>query len=73
MNRAWVSQAAEWIENKEKVLQTIARDLASGQIIIRSKCNRKIDIPHDAEAYKWRHLINNYVSKIKDFRGVNTR
>jgi glutamine kinase len=31
-----VFQVAEWTENKEKVLQTIAKDLASGQIIIRS-------------------------------------
>ncbi len=30
-------------------------------------------IPHDEEAYKWRHLIENYFSKIKEFRGVNTR
>ena len=41
--------------------------------VIPSKCNRKIHIPHDAEAYKWRHLIENYFSKIKEFRGVNTR
>ena len=37
------------------------------------RSTRKIHIPHDEEAYKWRHLIENYFSKIKDFRGVNTR
>ena len=41
--------------------------------VIPAKRNRKIHIPHDEEAYKWRHLIENYFSKIKDFRGVNTR
>jgi len=41
--------------------------------VIPAKCNRKIAIPHDEEAYKWRHLIENYFSKIKEFRGVNTR
>ncbi len=30
-------------------------------------------IPHDEEIYKWRHLVENYFSKIKEFRGVNTR
>ena len=41
--------------------------------VIPSKRNRKVHIPHDEEAYKWRHLIENYFSKIKEFRGVNTR
>lgn len=41
--------------------------------VIPAKTNRKVDIPHDKEAYKWRHLIENYFSKIKEFRGVNTR
>ncbi len=41
--------------------------------VIPAKRNRKIHIPHDQEVYKWRHLIENYFSKIKEFRGVNTR
>jgi transposase len=41
--------------------------------VIPSKCNRKLHIPHDEEAYKWRHLVENYFSKIKEFRGINTR
>ena len=45
----------------------------SAEAVIPAKCNRKIHIPHDEEAYKWRHLIENYFSKIKEFRGVNTR
>ena len=46
------------------------RDAAA---IIPTKRNRVVHIPHDEEAYKWRHLIENYFSKIKEFRGVNTR
>ena len=41
--------------------------------VIPAKRNRKIHIPHDEEVYKWRHLIENYFSKIKEFRSVNTR
>lgn len=43
------------------------------EAVIPAKCNRIIHIPHDQEAYKWRHLIENYFSKIKEFRGFNTR
>ncbi len=50
-----------------------ALDEQCAQAIIPAKRNRKVHIPHDEEAYKWRHLVENYFSKIKDFRGVNTR
>jgi len=43
------------------------------EAVIPAKRNRIKAIPHDKEAYKWRHLVENYFSKIKDFRGVNTR
>ena len=43
------------------------------QAVIPAKRNRKTYIPHDEEIYKWRHFIENYFSKIKKFRGVNTR
>ena len=43
------------------------------QAVIPAKRNRLVHIAHDAAAYKWRHLIENYFSKIKEFRGVNTR
>jgi len=45
----------------------------NAEAVIPAKRNRVINIPHDAEVYKWRHLIENYFSKIKEFRGVNTR
>jgi transposase len=43
------------------------------EAVIPAKRNRKVYIPHDEEVYKWRHLIENYFCKIKEFRGVNTR
>jgi len=53
-------------------LRQILRE-KEAEAVIPAKRNRKIHIPHDVEAYKWRHLIENYFSKIKEFRGVNTR
>lgn len=41
--------------------------------VIPARRNRKIRLPHDREVYKWRHLIENYFSKIKEFRGASTR
>ena len=41
--------------------------------VIPARRHRKTPIPHDVDVYKWRHLIENYFSKIKEFRGVNTR
>jgi transposase len=43
------------------------------EAVIPSKADRKEVIPHDQAKYQWRHLIENYFSKIKDFRSVNTR
>jgi len=37
--------------------------------VIPSKANRKIQRDFDAEVYKWRHLVENYFAKIKEFRG----
>ena len=48
-------------------------DRREAQAIIPARRNRIMHIPHDTEAYKWRHLIENYFSKIKEFRGVNPR
>lgn len=48
-------------------------DRRDAEAVIPAKRNRILHIPHDTEAYKWRHLIENYFSKIKEFRGVNTR
>jgi transposase len=43
------------------------------EAVIPSKADRKQPIPFDWGKYRWRHLIENYFSKIKEFRSVNTR
>jgi transposase len=46
---------------------------SDAKAVIPSKRDRKTPIPHDGEMYEWRHAIENYFSKIKEFRAVNTR
>ena len=41
--------------------------------VIPPKENRKIQRDYDVEVYKWRHLVENYFAKIKEFRGIATR
>ncbi|UOA34084.1 hypothetical protein DSM110093_03919 (plasmid) [Sulfitobacter sp. DSM 110093] len=41
--------------------------------VIPPKANRKHQRDNDADAYKWRHLVENYFAKIKEFRGIATR
>ena len=41
--------------------------------VIPAKTDRKTPIPHDAEMYKWRHLIENVFQRIKEFRRIATR
>ena len=41
--------------------------------VIPSKADRATRIPHDAEMYKWRHLIENFFCHLKAFRRIATR
>jgi len=41
--------------------------------VIPAKSDRKAPIPHDAEMYKWRHLVENFFQQIKEFRRIATR
>ena len=41
--------------------------------VIPSKADRKNPIPHDVDMYRWRHLVENYFAKIKEFRRIATR
>ncbi len=41
--------------------------------VIPPKANRKQQIPYDKQMYQWRHLVENYFAKIKEFRGIATR
>ena len=40
--------------------------------VIPPKTNRKHQRDYDADVYKWRHLVENYFAKIKEFRGIAT-
>ena len=35
--------------------------------------NRIVQRDYDADVYCWRHLVENYFAKIKEFRGIATR
>ena len=48
-------------------------DDRKAEAVIPAKRHRIKPTPHDEDVYKWRHLIENYFSKIKEFRGVSTR
>ena len=41
--------------------------------VIPPKANRKQQIDYDKDMYRWRHLVENYFAKIKEFRGIATR
>src|SRR3546814_10081972 len=41
--------------------------------LIPSNASRAGAIPYDEEMYKWRHLVENFVQKIKEFRRIATR
>jgi transposase len=46
---------------------------ADCQVVIPPKSNRTEQRPYDEEMYKWRHLIENFFQKIKEYRGIATR
>ena len=41
--------------------------------VIPPRSNRKVIIDSDTEMYRWRHLVENYFAKIKEFRSIATR
>jgi transposase len=43
------------------------------QAVIPPKADRTTRIPCDFEMYKWRHLVENFFCKIKEFRRIATR
>jgi transposase len=48
-------------------------DARGATAVIPPKANRMHQRDYDATAYKWRHLVENYFAKIKEFRGIATR
>lgn len=41
--------------------------------VIPPKRNRIVAIEYDKEMYKWRHLVENFFAKLKEFRRIATR
>jgi transposase len=41
--------------------------------VIPARKGRKNPAPHDAEKYKWRHLVENYFQKLKEFKRIAMR
>ena len=52
---------------------TLAQLLRANLLPEAWKADRTTRIPHDAEMYKWRHLIENFFCRLKAFRRVATR
>lgn len=48
-------------------------DRRGASAVIPPKANRKIKRDYDRHAYKWRHLVENFFGKIKEFRAIATR
>ena len=44
-------------------------DERGASAVIPPKSNRKVQRDYDTHMYKWRHLVENYFAKIKEFRG----
>jgi len=42
-------------------------------LAVPSTQHRKTPIPHDAEMYKWRHLVENCIQRLKEWRRIATR
>ncbi len=43
------------------------------EAVIPAGRGRKHPATHDEDKYKWRHLVENWFQKIKEFRGIATR
>lgn len=41
--------------------------------VIPPKSNRRFPAGFDRDTYKWRHLIENFFGKLKEYRGIATR
>lgn len=55
----------------ERVLKRLTE--ADREAVIPPKSNRKEQREYDQEAYKWRHLIENFFAKLKQYRAIATR
>lgn len=52
------------------------RDALTGagiEAVIPPKSNRRFPAAFDRDTYKWRHLIENFFGKLKEYRGIAMR
>lgn len=69
--RAGALLADKAYDADERVINPL---LAAGKtFVIPPKSNRKSPRPFDTEAYKARHLVENFYCKLKQFRAIATR
>jgi transposase len=55
----------------ERVLVLLEK--ADVKAVIPPRANRKQQRYYDEEVYKWRHLIENFFAKLKQYRAIATR
>ncbi len=48
-------------------------DTRGAKAVIPPRRNRAESVEYDREMYKWRHLIENFFAKLKEFRRIATR
>ena len=48
-------------------------DQRGASAVIPPKSSRKACIAYDRDMYRWRHLIENFFAKLKEFRAIATR
>ena len=56
---------ADWL--KQRLLEQ------GCQVVIAQKSNRRAPLQIDMEVYKWRHLIENFFCKLKEFKRIAMR
>lgn len=56
---------------RDRVIQPLAA--AGKTAVIPPKANRRLPRDFDRDAYKARHLIENFFAKLKQFRAIATR
>lgn len=48
-------------------------DARGAKIVISQRTNRRNPLPLDDELYTWRHLIENFFAKLKEFKRIAMR
>jgi transposase len=71
-----LSKVQSFLADKAYDAQRRVLDLLSSadvQAVIPSKSNRRKQREYDQHVYQWRHLIENFFAKLKQYRAIATR